>query len=320
MDDSLTSLAAAARSSLGSIGAAHHAAAGSEPRYELFHAATSICSQKVRAVLAYHRAPYVAHALNMFAGQTYLPGYVRLRMLGCEQYGGALVSHHSGSTSASAGGCDGAVVPTLIDWRTEQVIVDSKQICLYLDDQVNPEDRLRPYHLAPAIDAELKAVDDLPNYQMLMGRTVGTTESATTSSQIGGTFSERKVAWCTRYLEEHAGDPRLVAAYTAKRAKEQSAADALFSPDAMGAAYNRAEAAVVALERNLAQRGTQWLYSDTLTMADLFWGIELLRMENVGVERFWQDGRLRLVERFLTAVKHVPAIRTAIIDWPGAMF
>ena len=52
------------------------------PRFALYHAANSICSQKVRVVLAQLQLSYSSHALNIFAGETYLPSYVRLRLLG----------------------------------------------------------------------------------------------------------------------------------------------------------------------------------------------------------------------------------------------
>lgn len=185
------------------------------PRYELFNGANSICSQKVRAVLAHHALPYVSHTVRMFEGQTYLPGYVRLRMVGCGRISGALVSHHSGSTSTAAGGCDGAVVPTLVDWQDRAVVVDSKRICLRLDRQADAG--LYPDALAAAIDQELAVVDNLPNYQLLMGRQVAMSEGAATRNDVGGSFSRRKVAWCDRYLQEHPGEATLVQAYTAKR-------------------------------------------------------------------------------------------------------
>ena len=227
MNQGLKTTVARASAALGSVGEIVNSVDDRPPRYELFHGANSICSQKVRGVLAHHRLPYVSHAMNMFLGQTYLPDYVRLRMVGCDHFGGALVSDHSGSTSAAAG-CDGAVVPTLVDWRTGEVIVDSKRICLYLDAQVPEADRLRPRALADAIDEQLGIVDHLPNYQMLMGRRTGASESAATRTDVGGTFSHRKVAWCDRHLTEHAADASLVQAYTAKRAKELSAATKLF--------------------------------------------------------------------------------------------
>ena len=55
-------------------------------------------------------------------------------------------------------------------------------------------------------------------------------------------------------------------------------------------------------------------------MADLFWGIELLRMKDVGVATFWEEGRLPHVARFAAATEAMPAIRAAIVDWPGARF
>ena len=319
MDQTLAFSVARARDALSSRGDTVGSFADAAPFLELFHAANSICSQKVRCVLAYHQLPYISHPVNLFEGQTYLPDYVRLRMLGCESFGGALVAHHSGSTSASAGGCDGAVVPTLVDWRSDQVIVDSKRICLHLDALAPEADRLHPAELGDDVDAELAVVDNLPNYQMLMGRTPSASESGSTASGVAGRFSQRKVAWCDLHLREHAHDPVLVAAYTAKRAKEASAAAELFSPEAMTSAYGRAEAALHDLEGKLERRSGCWLFGDVFTMADMFWGVELLRMKNTGVAVFW-EGRLPQVEAFSTRTEELPSIRTAVIDWPSATF
>ena len=94
--------------------------------------------------------------------------------MGCERSGVPLVAEHTGSTSMSSGGCDPAVMPTLIDRQTDEVIVDSKRICFYLDELVPNSRKLRPPMLQVAIDAELAIVDGLPNYQMLTGSPVGT--------------------------------------------------------------------------------------------------------------------------------------------------
>jgi 2,5-dichlorohydroquinone reductive dechlorinase len=58
MNDQLHIKVANARAAMGSTGEVIHAG-NQPPRYELFHGANSICSQKVRCVLAYHRLPYV---------------------------------------------------------------------------------------------------------------------------------------------------------------------------------------------------------------------------------------------------------------------
>ena len=310
----------AAREALASAGAVRGPGAQARPRFELFHAAASICSQKVRGVFAHHGIPYRGHSLNIFAGDTYLPGYVRLRMLGCKSYGGALVAEHSGSTSAAAGGCDGAVVPTLVDWDEETVLVDSKRICIHLDDQVADVGKLRPAVLAEAIDRDLDLIDNIPNYQMLMGRSRNAVESALTRDGVGNALSMKKVAWCDRYLGEHTDDATLLEAYTAKRSKELSAAERLFSPEAMQVASEQIKAVLDDLEARLAARPTRWLHGEFPTMADLFWGIELLRMENTGAGKAWEAARLPHVANYAAEARTIPAIGCAVLDWPGALF
>jgi 2,5-dichlorohydroquinone reductive dechlorinase len=263
--------------------------------------------------------PYVSHPVNLFHGESYLPGYVRLRMTGCDSLGGRMASQHSGSTSTEAGGCDGAVVPTLIDWKQDRVIVDSKRICLHLDDQIPEASKLCPIPLAEQVNASLAVVDNIPNYQMLMGRTARASEASNTKSSTGSEFSKRKVAWCDSFLQDFSGDDVLVRAYTAKRAKELSAATDLFSPDAMDAAYAKADTALQGLEQLLRASRGAWIFGDTVTMADLFWGIELLRMDNIGSSHLW-DGRLPEVTRFLASTADLQCIRTAILEWPGSIF
>lgn len=299
---------------MGGTGEQVGAATDAPPRFVLFHAANSICSQKVRAVLAHHRLSYVSHTVNLFTGQTYFPEYVRLRMIGCASFGGSLVSRHQGSTSASAG-CDGVVVPTLVDRQADAVIVDSRRICLMLDQLVSEEQRLRTTDLAAGIDAELAIVDELPNYQLLMGRQTG--ESASTPASRAA-FSQRKVAWCDRYLAEHPNEPALVAAYSAKRAKELSAATDLFSDEAMAAALAKMQSALDELERKLACRTAAWLIGARPTMADLFWGIQLVRLDDLGFGLAGDRARRPHIADYAQATQSLPALQSAIIAWPGA--
>ncbi|AZG07442.1 glutathione S-transferase family protein [Pigmentiphaga sp. H8] len=291
------------------------------PRFELFHAANSICSQKVRVVLAHHGMPYLSNAMHIGAGETYLPEYVRLRMAACDLADLPLVSAHSGSTAVRTGGCDPAVVPTLVDWQTRQVIIDSKRICIYLDQAAPGGARLRSDELARLVDEELDVVDGLPNYQMLVGNAPEAGRQA--SSPHAGTgvaFAMSKVERCNRYIEEHGHDEILQRAYRAKRAKELDAAERLFAPASMQTAYGQAEAACERLERKLATSPAAWLFGDSLSMADLFWGIELLRMQNLGADRFWTGGARPRVAQFVRRCEAEAAIRSAVLDWPGALY
>jgi 2,5-dichlorohydroquinone reductive dechlorinase len=306
---------------LGAAGRLIGAPRGEPPRFSLFHAANSICSHKARVILAQHGIPYTSHTLNIFAGQTYLPDYVRLRLIGCERAHLPLVTAHTGSTATSAGGCDPAVVPTLVDHQTDRVIVDSKRICLYLDGTVPVLQRLRPASLQQAIDAELDIVDNLPNYQMLTGQPAGTDlRPQYLQKNTGANFSLSKVQRCDRYLAEFAADTTLVRAYQAKRAKELDASQRLYSREAMQAAYARAQTACVELNGKLETRLARWLISDSVTMADLFWAVELLRMQNLGAGHLWEHGQLPAVEKFVSAAKRLESIRSAVLEWPGSCF
>ncbi|MBI2725386.1 MAG: glutathione S-transferase family protein [Polaromonas sp.] len=310
-----------ARASLKRPGESIGAATSASPRFELFNAPNSICSQKVRTVLAHHQIPYRSQHVDIFEGETYLPAYVRLRMAGCEALGGGLVNAHTGSTSVTAGGCDPAVVPLLVDWETGEVLVDSKRICFYLDKVAAKRPSLRPAGLEKQVDAQLDVVDNLPNYQMLAGKPPGVDhrpESRRKSNGVG--FAMGKVERCDRYLAEFSNDADLVKAYSAKRAKELNAAEQLFTPEAMQAAYDKAEAGCASLERVLDASSSQWLLGDNITMADLYWGIELLRMKNMAVESFWANGAKPSVAAFVEKAGSIPAIRSAIVEWPGALY
>jgi glutathione S-transferase len=152
-----------------------------------------------------------------------------------------------------------------------------------------------------------------------MGRKPSATEDAATREGTAGRFSERKVEWCDDYLQTHGDEPVLVRAYRAKRAKELSAAETLFSVESMTAAHAQANAAIAVLEDKLSDGDAPWLFGPAPTMADLFWGIELIRMERTGVAAL-RDGRLPRVARLALASAALPAVREAVLEWPGAVF
>lgn len=268
-----------------------------DTRFELFYAANSVCSHKVRAVLTYHNMPCRSHILNLTQGQTYLPAYIRLRLFGCAMLNSPLVVNHTGSTSVKENGCDPAVVPTRIDWKTRRVLADSKQICFYLDQNAVGMVALRPVDLCSDIDIEVDIIDDFPNYQLLAGKN-------------GVELTNRKVDRCNQRLLEVESDLELIKAYSAKRLKELSAGRSLFTPSAIRAAYQKVEGAFDQLERKLSD-GRQWLIAGQFTLADLFWGVQLLHMKGIALERFWIDGRRPAVAEFLRRMESLPALRVA---------
>lgn len=280
--------------------------AGSDPRYRLFHAPSSVCSQKVRTVLHALEQPYHSHLVNIFAGESYAPAYVRLRAQACTEAGHRFSDHHSGSTSVAGTGCDACVVPTLIDRREGQVIIDSHRICLFLCDEAGGD--LLPADLAAEIAAEMEIVDALPNYPLLAVKVAGPTADG------GNGFAQGKVERCDALIAQ-SEDPLLVAAYQAKRNKEASASAGLFTPKAVAAAEAGMQAAFAALERRLSE-GRTYLHSDRLNLADIFWAIELIRTEDLG-QSAWIEALPKL-SRYYRALKLEASIRAAILNWPGA--
>jgi 2,5-dichlorohydroquinone reductive dechlorinase len=180
---------------------------------------------------------------------------------------------------------------------------------------------LRPIAAQMAIDAELDLVDNLPNYQMLAGRPVGAdNRPQRLRDNDGVSFSMSKVKRCDEYLAKFADDEALVRAYQAKRAKELIAAERLFSRESMIDAYSQAGAACALLDDKLQRSRSNWLTGHSVTLADLFWAVELLRMKNLGAAHIWEQNRLPAVEKFVAAAEALESVRSAVLDWPGSQF
>ena len=277
----------------------------------LYHAANSICSQKVRAVLAAQDQPYASHLMQIFKGDTYDPAYVRVRMTGGRAAGLRMVEDHPGSTSVGATGFDACVVPTVYDAATGEILVDSRHICIELDRRAGGA--LMPDDLRERIHAQIDLIDNLPNYQLL-----AVAIGKPSADAPDNAFAASKVARCDALLAEHGDDPVLREGYEAKRRKEQDAAGRLFGADAMARAAEAIAQAVRDLDASLAASGGPFLFGDRLTLADLFWGVELIRADDLGLARIWADGALPAVEAYYRTLAAHPTMQHAVADWPGA--
>lgn len=295
----------------------HHGSLNDAPLYHLFHAANSICSQKVRATLFALDEPFVSYQINMFKGENYDPVYVRTRVHGCEEAGLPLSSFHLGATSAQVGGCDACVVPTLVNSSTRKVTVDSHRICLAIDSARRKDvTSLIPDDLKQAVEEELAIVDMLPNYPLLASM-IAKAQNATGE---GNPFARSKVVRCEGLMQTYADDPALLAAYSAKRDKESSADARLFAPEALARSFSEMKQAFEELDRRLRKSKGRYLFGDTLTFADLFWGAELIRAEDLHLENIWVDTKLTALAEYNGRLAQLPALKAAIIDWPGARF
>ena len=165
MDNNFASIVAAGRKC---IKASRVIGNSSSPRFECFHAPSSICSEKVRCTLFIKGVDFIAYDVDLTTQENYQPAYVAMRNLGRGTQ--SLVGEHAwtGSTSADGMGFDPLVVPTLVDNLKRKVIVDSKKIMDYLDQEI-PSPPLYPKVCTDMIVKHVKLVDETPHAGLLYG-------------------------------------------------------------------------------------------------------------------------------------------------------
>ncbi len=293
-----------------------------EPRFELYHFALSLCSQKVRACLDEKAASYVAHDINLqmpLLGN-YDPNYVRLRLMGAPDR--PLVTSYSGRSSVATEGFDPAVVPTLADLQKQKVVVDSVAICKHIDRVIRTRPPLVPDPLAGAVDAEIEIVDSMPQVALLYGgHPDGDFRPRRLRENMPGVH-DRKIEKIREARSRVAGDPQLAAAFDAKIRKEEAARDFVATPRSMRRAVVETVAIVAALENRLEPEAP-WICGETFTLADLFWAVSLFRLEWLGASFCWKgDHPLNathrpLVEAYAARLYALPSVQSAVIHWPG---
>jgi len=292
------------------------------PQYELYHNVGSICAQKVRSVLAELAVPYVSHDIPIVTEDwaTYRPDYVKLRIAGSR--GQDFVSGHTGSSSASRHGFDPTVVPTFIDRRAENIVVDSQRICRYIDSQIG-QSVLRPAALAVVIDEQTAIVDDIPNIALAFGTHPGIDPRPQNIRVHADGAMFRKIQALKKVREIHSSDEIIVRAVDAKMVKEQAALDFLNDTQFMNDVLARTADCIATLENTLESETTDWLCSDSYTMADLFWGINLHRLKALGMGYLWDPEAYphpaavyrANVRAYAERLFERPSFRHAVADW-----
>ncbi len=292
------------------------------PRFELYHFALSLCSQKVRVCLAEKGVTYLAHDINLqipLLGN-YDPAYVRLRLEADPGVGFA--SAYTGRSSVATEGFDAAVVPTLVDHAAGRVVVDSVEICRYIDAVTDPDGSLTLPELATEIAAEIAIVDDTPHVAVFYGAHPDQDFRPERIRKGMPGVHDRKIAKIRTARELVASDPRLAAAYDAKIAKEEAGKLHVMSAGRMRASVDEILIIVHDLHRRLDD-GRTWICGEQFTLADVFWAVSLFRLKWLGMSFAWAGGHAlnrtvrpavagygeRLFER--------PEFRAAVINWPG---
>lgn len=297
------------------------------PRFELFHAGLSICSQKVRAVLAEKRAPYLSHEMVIVASkglysdefrpaENYRPGYVRLRLFGGAALGKAFATAHTGVSSVETEGFDPCVVPLLVDHATRSVVVDSMRICEHLDREIAGPAKLFPDD-DPAVHEQARIVDRLPHPGILYGFHPDDDRRPEFIRQVMTDVHDLKCRSLEALIETHADDPALLAAYRAKALKEQAGKTLAFDAERQRAIRVTVQRLVEGLDRQLETSDGEWVCGEHFTFADIVWGISLYRMHWLGLAPLW-DGLPRICS-YERRVYERPSLREQVIDYPSPM-
>lgn len=295
-------------------------AEGARPRFEAYYATFSVCSHKVRAVLAERKIPHSGHVLKLFARaealpENYLPSYVRMRMQGAPN--AKMVSAYTGQSSVTSEGFDPCVVPTLVDHETERVIVDSAVICHYLDEHADTGSALIPEALRAEVEHQITLVDQAPHVAVLYGKNPhGDDRPESIAKPIEGVH-DRKVSYLRAAKALVPDEAGLQAAYDAKIQKEESAKDFVYDRDSMIEAHERMRDHVAALEQQLSRHDGPWACGSEYTMADIMWSVSLFRLKWLGLAKHWEtDGANPRVADYVAKAFMRPSFRQAVIDFP----
>ena len=303
---------------------------GGTARFELYHAGLSVCSQKVRAVLAEKDLAYRSHEMvilnskGIYSGgltpaENYRPGYVRLRMHGGRALGRSYADKHSGRSSVESEGFDPCVVPTLVDHERSVVVVDSIRICQHLDKEVEGGTSLVPDDEAgaQAVMHQVAIVDRTPQPAVLYGFHPDDDQRPDFIKHVMSDVYDLKVEALDILIRENSDDAALVAAYQSKIAKEQAGKNLAHDNDFQRAIRVEVKQIIDNLDRQLEAIGGPWVCGAEFSLADVVWGVSLYRLHWLGLAYFWKD--LPRVQGYTDRIYHRPSIREEVINYPSPM-
>ena len=300
---------------------------GEIPRFELLHTALSICSQKVRTVLAEKGVPYSSREMitptmagiggNKSIADNYRPGFVRLRIhAGGKKRMDRLNESHTLRTSAHLEGFDACVVPLLIDRKNHRAIVDSYEICAYIDRVLPDINPLVPdgRDKAQQVMDQVRVVDEIPNPGQLYAFHEDDPRPDFLKKAMNGIY-ERKCNMLRQMIKENIDDKVLVKAYQAKLNREAGGGKVQRDPIFLAGIKREFEEIIGKLNTQLEHVKGPWVCGADFTLADAVWGVNLFRMHWLGHAYLWDD--YPMVREYAYRTYRRPSIWEDTINWPA---
>jgi glutathione S-transferase len=126
------------------------------------------------------------------------------------------------------------------------------------------------------------------------------------------TVYDYKVMALERLIADNAGEPELVAAYRAKVVKESGGKKVCHDPAFQRAARGQTKQLLAGLERDLAAGSFGCSNGHAFSLADVFWGVNLVRLSYLGLSSMWDA--LPRVTRYCDELARRPSLCSEAIQ------
>lgn len=240
----------------------------------LYHASNSLCSQKVKLVLAEKNLEWKSHLINLLTFENLQPSYMRLNPKG--------------------------VVPTLL--HDERVITDSATIVRYLDEQF-PYPQLIPAEsmLQKKMNSWIDLQNRFPMREVMYGNYRG----------IEGAVLRRLVQMKAELLPKlMQANPELKEPYAAKLEDVRQWNCTIQNANEIANLNAKIEPMLDQLETQLNQ--TNWLCGDRYSLADTVWTAVLNGLDELKFGHLWVDRTRPVLSSYLNQLRSRSSFNTAI--------
>lgn len=241
---------------------------------QLYYASGSLCSQKVKLVLAEKSLDWKGHLVNLLTFENLAPSYMALNSKG--------------------------VVPTLVHNR--RVVTDSIRIIQYLDETF-PHPPLTP--AAPELQVIMQRwitlQNQFPMREVMYGNYQG----------LEGWILRRSVQIKQRVLPQlMQAHPELLAFYEAKLEDVRQWNSSIQDRRAIASINQKIEPMLTQLETQLIQ--TEWLCGTNYSLADVVWTAVLNRLEELKFGDLWANNTRPALAAYFQRLKARPNFKAAI--------
>lgn len=241
---------------------------------KLYHFPGSLCSQKVKLVLAEKNLDWESHLVNLLTFENLTPDYMRLNPKG--------------------------VVPTLV--HNGKAVCDSITIIRYLDRHFM-EPRLTPDDptLRKSMDTWIDLQNRLPMREAMYGNMRG----------IDGLVARQTVDIKEKLLPELAQKyPDLKPQYATKLRDVKPWNQTIRDVTKITQINSQIEAIMNPLEQQLSQ--SEWLCGSAYSLADVVWTAVLNRLDELGLSTLWKADKRPAIADYLNRLEARPSYRDAI--------